>query len=219
MTIRFDHLVVGAATLADGEDWAMRVLKVRPPFGGAHPGRGTHNLLARLPAGYLEIIAPDPEQPNPERPRWFGLDDPAMIALVTERPRPISWVLSTPDLDKTAAAAGWDVGRLADAARGDLTWRLTEAPGGVPAEGVLPALIEWPARLEHRAPTDRMADLGLALRALRLKHPEPKRIAQLLETVGAFDAMAAAGVSLRVLAAEKPAIETLFTSEHLEITM
>ena len=49
---------------------------VRPSYGGAHPGLGTHNALLSLGHhSYLEIIAPDPNQPTPPRPRPFGLDE------------------------------------------------------------------------------------------------------------------------------------------------
>jgi hypothetical protein len=34
---------------------------------------------------YLEIIATDPEAPAPGRPRWFGLDQPALREAVRGR--------------------------------------------------------------------------------------------------------------------------------------
>ena len=40
---------------------------------------GTHNRVLGMAGGmYLEVIAIDPDAAAPERPRWFGLDEPAM---------------------------------------------------------------------------------------------------------------------------------------------
>nr|MBA2281652.1 VOC family protein [Acidimicrobiia bacterium] len=71
-----DHLVHGAPTLDGALDDLERRLGVRGAFGGRHDGRGTHNAVIGLGAGaYLELIAPDPEQPAPTQPRPFGLDE------------------------------------------------------------------------------------------------------------------------------------------------
>ena len=48
---------------------------MRPAVGGAHIGMGTHNALVSFGSGYVELIAADPEQPDPAQPRPFGLDD------------------------------------------------------------------------------------------------------------------------------------------------
>ena len=219
MTARFDHLVIGAADLRQGADWAQATLGATIPAGGAHPLMRTHNLLARLPAGYLEIIAADPDAPAAGRPRWYGLDSPVTRALITERPRPIAWVLAVDDLEAAAARAAWDAGEILTATRGDLSWRISVPADGSVVEGVLPALIEWPASLGHRAPTDRMADLGLALRSLRLDTPTPSRIRDALHSLDAEAVMAAAGVSLTVAEAPEARLEAMFTSPHVRMSM
>ncbi|MEM6489612.1 MAG: VOC family protein, partial [Pseudomonadota bacterium] len=93
---RFDHLVIGAADLARGVAAIQTRLGVAPGGYGAHAAMGTHNALWRLDAApaadgapvpaYLEVIAIDPAAPAPGRPRWFGLDDPAVAASLAGGP-------------------------------------------------------------------------------------------------------------------------------------
>lgn len=179
----FDHLAVGADTLAQGAAWARDALGVEVPVGGRHPLLSTHNLLARLPAGYFEIIAADPDAPAPPRPRWYALDDPGMAAALRAAPRPVAWVVEVPDLDAALAQASWDPGEALTVTRGDLSWRLSVPADGSVPEAVLPTLIEWP----DGPPRDRLAEIGLTLEGLTLRHPEPDRIADCLASVGASD--------------------------------
>jgi len=95
-----DHLVLGAATLAQGIEHVAELTGIAPHVGGKHVAMGTHNALVRLGQRfYLEIIAIDPDGSKPGRPRWFDLDDPAMQAQLAERPRLIHWAARTHDLD------------------------------------------------------------------------------------------------------------------------
>ena len=92
MTALLDHLVVAAASLQQGLDWCEATLGVTPGTGGQHPQMGTHNRLLKIetadfPLAYLEIIAIDPAAAPPGRPRWFGLDEPALQARLQQAPQ------------------------------------------------------------------------------------------------------------------------------------
>ena len=101
MSNRLDHLVVAAASLEQGVAWCEATLGVTPGPGGVHATMGTHNRLLRIateafPDAYLEIIAIDPAAPPPGRPRWFGLDEPALRERVAQHPRLVTAVVRTP---------------------------------------------------------------------------------------------------------------------------
>ena len=185
--LAFDHLVIGAANLAQGVDWAERQLGVALPPGGSHPRMGTHNHLTALGLdSFLEVIAVDPDAPPPGRPRWFALDDPAQRARLARRPALLSWVARCDDMEVSLAgarAAGIDIGRAVEMTRGDLAWRISiRDDGALPDGGTLPALIRW---RDGPHPAGRMTDLGLRLEALELRHPEPAQLRARLRAIGA----------------------------------
>lgn len=174
LRLSIDHLVVGAASLADGVAWCEAVLGVTPGPGGVHPWMGTHNRLLRLEVAaaapaYLEIIAIDPQAPPPGRARWFGLD----AADFGAGPRLLHWVARCAALEPALAAwqrLGFEVGPPQAASRetpqGRLAWRLNvRDDGALLAGGALPTLIEWGGL--H--PTAAMPPSGLTLRALTLR--------------------------------------------------
>jgi Glyoxalase-like domain len=140
MMMIIDHLVYAAPDLAAAVDDLEGRLGVRAKAGGKHLDIGTHNaLLALGPRIYLELIGPDPDQPQPANPRPFGIDELAA-------PRLVGWALGCDDIDAAVATArqrGYDPGDPIDmqraASSGEvLRWRLTlNALGG----GPLPFLI------------------------------------------------------------------------------
>ena len=95
--MQIDHLIYAVPDLDAAVDDVERRLGVRAAGGGRHPGMGTHNRLLGLgPYTYLEIIAPDPDQPEPGGPRPYGADGLTSAGLV-------GWALTCGDIESARA--------------------------------------------------------------------------------------------------------------------
>ncbi|NND89459.1 MAG: VOC family protein, partial [Granulosicoccus sp.] len=135
---RLDHLVIAATDCATGVDWFHHISGISLPAGGQHLQMGTHNHVTALSRhAYLELIAIDESVTAPALPqghsRWFGLDDSACQARLTDAPCLLSWAVATTDLDATLITvrnAGIDPGQPVSMSRGDLHWRLALRPDG-----------------------------------------------------------------------------------------
>lgn len=162
-----DHIVWATPQLRSTVEEFTERTGVRPAVGGVHPGFGTRNHLVSLGgAAYLEIVGPDPEGPEPQRPRPFGIDR------ITE-PTVATWVLRPADLDAAVARArarGYDPGAIRPMSRSTadgtlLSWRLTDLDALHPS-GLVPFLIDW-GGTPHPTESDlpRLTLTGLTLRA------------------------------------------------------
>jgi hypothetical protein len=205
--LQIDHLVIAAATLAEGVAWCEATLGHRPEAGGKHPLTGTHNRIfgigtARFPQAYGEIIAIDPDAAAPLRPRWFDLDAPALRRAVAAEPRLIHWVARCVNIEAAAASlrdAGFDPGEVVQAERetahGLLRWRITvPADGRRPGDGTLPTLIEW----GDVHPSANLAWSGVALTGVTLRGmPDP--VGAWLGAAAAVDRSATLSVPFRVV--------------------
>jgi Glyoxalase-like domain len=142
-----DHILLGVGDLGRGVAWVEQRTGVRAVFGGVYPGRGTRNALLSLGARhYLEIIAPDPQQPRQGMARALG---------AMREPRLFNWAVHTDDIAaaaKSAVAAGFTIDGPAEGSRTrpdgkTLRWkacRLKEDRGGL-----LPFFIEWSPESLH----------------------------------------------------------------------
>jgi hypothetical protein len=191
---RVDHLVYTTPDLKTGIDAIEKLVGVRASPGGQHPGMGTRNALIALgPSTYLEIIGPDPEQPKPNGPRRFGIDD-------LKEPRLFTWVARGSDLDAFAAKSvhdGISLGAVISGRRQRpdgvlLTWRYTD-PNTSVADRLVPYFIDW-GTSPHPALT---AARGATLVALRAEHPDAARVQKML---------GALGLALAVQPGPKPAL-------------
>jgi hypothetical protein len=186
--LAIDHLIVGAASLPAGVEWAESRLGVRAKAGGQHATMGTHNALFGLgPRLYLEIIAIDPDATPPARPRWFDLDEPRMRARLIESPALIHWVARSRDIEAAAAQSSVDLGTITPMRRGNYAWRLTiPADGHLPERGLVPTLIQWS---DQRHPAEALPDAGLRLVALAGEHTEPAPVRRALVALGLGDTL------------------------------
>jgi len=182
--VEVDHLVVAARNLDEGTDYVFETLGVRPEGGGVHGMMGTHNRLVRLGVScYLEVIAIDPDAPEPSRPRWFELDTESMWQRLRKKPRLITWALRTDKMADLYRRNNHVLGRMEPMSRGNLHWELTLTEDGhLPGGGVIPFLIDWK---QSTHPATAMADSGCSLAGLRGFHPRPETILPILESLGA----------------------------------
>lgn len=176
-----DHLVYAVPDLELGIARIESLLGIRAVQGGRHPGGGTRNALVSLgPGTYLEIIGPDPEQPEPEARRVFGIDE-----LV--EPRLATWAARGRELEALraeASAAGVHLGDVAGGSRMRpdgvlLSWQYT-SPEAVIADGLVPFFIDWGDSPHPSA----SAPAGARLVGLRAEHPAPDEIRGTLLAVG-----------------------------------
>lgn len=181
MNLPIDHLIYAAPALESGIDAIEALLGVRPVYGGQHPGRGTHNALLGLGSEvYLEVIAPDPDQPDVPRPLWIPADRVA-------EPRLIYWAAKSNDLAALVEKAGRSGLKLGEVSSGSrarpdgqlLSWQLT-GPRANPADGIIPFFIDW-GDSPHPA-------LGLPqggkLVALQARHPAPGKVSAWMQMLG-----------------------------------
>ena len=178
-----DHLVVAAASVADGIEYIAALTGATPRPGGQHVAMGTHNALLKLGERlYLEIIAVDPAARKPARPRWFGLDRVELLAELQERPRLIHWVARTDGIGALAADCPVALGPAHAMARGDFRWRITiPDDGSLPGKGVVPTLIQWD--VPHH-PADVLPASGVTLTQLAATHSDPAAVRAALDALG-----------------------------------
>jgi hypothetical protein len=134
-------MLLGCSDLDVGIGFVERHLGVHAAFGGIHPGRGSRNALLSLgERRYLEIIAPDPQQPRSSDVRQLYKIDP---------PRLIGWAAHVDDIDavvRRLSAAGIAFEPVRPGARQrpsgqTLRWKALSLKDD--AGGLLPFFIEW----------------------------------------------------------------------------
>jgi len=181
-----DHLVVAAHTLEQGSAYVQECLGVPLTGGGKHVAMGTHNRVLKLgPGQYLEVIAIDPQERQPDFPRWFNLDDPGFQARLKIRPKLIAWVARTDEVDALAEAIFGKRARVRPMQRDALRWRFAFTDdGSLPGGGLIPHLIQWDSRIH---PAQKMQDKGCSLLRLDGFHVNVESVQQVVSSMGLGD--------------------------------
>ena len=194
---RIDHLVYATPDLDRGIKEIEKLLGVRATPGGQHPGLGTRNALVALgPTAYLEVLAPDPDQPSPKQPRPFGLD-------ALKQSKLVAWFVKGRELKTLrdeAVRKGVPLGEVKFGTRRrpdgvELSWQFTD-PWAVVADGVVPLFIEWGEQTPHPA---RTAAQGATFVRLRAEHPDARRVEGMLRQLG-LDLTVKRGATPRLIA-------------------
>jgi glyoxalase-like protein len=177
----FDHILVGSSNLEQAMDWFEAKTGVRPAVGGRHPGRGTRNALVSLgKPHYLELLAPDPEQPNVDTARL-------RVFRALSSPAPYTWAAATHDMEATRRAAEnaglkFDGPTPGSRKRPDgrvLEWSyLTLADDH---HGLLPFFIQWGPQSLHPSED---SPQGCTLKSFQLISPDPTKLAATLRSLG-----------------------------------
>ncbi|HEY6598136.1 MAG TPA: VOC family protein [Pseudomonadales bacterium] len=192
-TTYIDHVVLAAQDLERACADFERTTTIRPAFGGAHPGGGTHNALVAFdPASYLEIIAPDPAQARtPMSAAFDGLARPTLTHWAVR----CSGLLTLADRLRARAWTPTEVRRMSrtppNGAR--LDWELfglRDHPYG----GLAPFFIDW---FDSPHPATTSPRVG-ALTQLRIAAPEPARLRELMTELGIDVAVDAAAANLEL---------------------
>jgi hypothetical protein len=176
-----DHIIYATPDLDRGIAEIEKLTGVRAKFGGQHPGRGTRNALIALGrTSYMEIIAPDPDQPESKEPRSLGVGELKQSKLV-------SWAAKGTELSQFVEEAkrkGIEFGPLSPGSRKRpdgvvLSWT-SAAVNTDPKSDLIPFFIDW-GKSPHPAES---APAGLTLVELRAEHPEPERVQRVLNGLG-----------------------------------
>lgn len=168
-----DHILLGCNDLDRGIAFVEQHTGVRPALGGIHPGRGTRNALLSLgERHYLEIIAPDPQQP--------GASDTRDLLNLTE-PRLVGWAAHPGNITQFAAHLQSDGIAFEGPTPGSrkrpdgrvLQWKTLDLKND--EHGLLPFFIEWSSGIHPSAD----APSGCKIESFRISGPDEVELKRL----------------------------------------
>jgi hypothetical protein len=200
-----DHIVVGCSDLDRGIAFVEERAGVRAAFGGVHPGGGTENALLSLgERRYLEILAPDPAQPDAR--------GPGPLAKLSE-PRLLTWAAHPGDLAIFArklrrASIAFEGPRAGSRRRPDgliLRWQALGLNDN--ASGMLPFFIEWSADSVHPSAD---SPKGCSLVRFEAATPDPGELAK---------QAALLGLDLSIVSGDRPQLRATIAGPAGQLTI
>jgi hypothetical protein len=201
-----DHILLGCNDLQHGIDFVEQHTGVRAAFGGVHHGRGTRNALLSLgERRYLEIMAPDPGQPDAKDPLALHLRK-------LSEPQIVGWAVHPGELGSFAkklrdAGVAFEGPSPGSRKRPDgrvLLWQtltLKDNPSWL-----LPFFIEWSADSLHPS-----ADAPAGCRLIRFEAvtSEPDKLAK---------TAALLLLDVRIIKGEKPQLRAAIVGPRGELS-
>ena len=206
-----DHLVYASDDLPSASAHIAELLGAAPTPGGSHVGLGTYNELLSLGgATYLEVIGPDPAQPESGGRRPFGIDQltaPALVAWCVRPAGPLGEVVAA------ALTIGVEFGEAAPMSRRRpdgvlLEWSLTFPQLDGPFGCALPFLIDWG---ESAHPTDSLPQ-AVRLVELDVTHPKPELLRPVFDILGL-------GGECTLHAGARPALSARIATRRGDVTL
>jgi Glyoxalase-like domain len=177
-----DHLVFATTDLKDGIAQIEELLSVPAVMGGRHPDMGTCNAHVALGHEcYIEIIAPDPEQPDYQGVRPFGIGHHKSAQLVTwaARRNNLSQFVQSVRASGVLLGEPFSMSRITQEGE-TISWELSFQPESNQDDiHVLPFFIDWGSTAH---PASRCKK-GATLLMLDLEHPESEKIARTAEVL------------------------------------
>ena len=187
-----DHFMVGASDLDAGIAWFEKLTGVRPVFVGKPEGRtndgvaraGVQNATVSIgPRQYLEIIAPDPSEPN-------GAARILPLLRSLQIPRPFAWGAKLENVDELrhkmqVGGLSYDPPTTGSRTRPDgrvVEW-VNLYPVNFPnhVSPVLPFFIQWSANSVHPSAD---SPAGCTLAGLRFESPNAEATTSLFRKLG-----------------------------------
>lgn len=208
MSARFDHVVVGIRSLAEGVGQFKRLIGLEAAAGGTHPGRGTENALVSLGAAqYLEIIAPRAEA---------RLSDADAKLRELDRLTIVTWAVAVDNADDARdmlKAAGFATtvpqqGSRVTPSGERLDWEVFRLSDGT--IGGAPFFIEWSSAASHPSAT---APSGCVRERFHVQTPASDRVSAMLNALGLADVTVANGAQAIEVAIAYGSRRAILTSQ------
>ena len=179
--LNIDHLIYTTSSLEKGMKEIESLLGVKPTIGGKHPNFGTHNAQISIGESiYLEIIAPDPSLPIPDKGVLFADD-------FKEKSKLTTWVLRSEEIEELhekALTNNLKLGPIESGGREQpdgsfVNWKASN-PYALPMGGAIPFLISWGNTPHPETKLPKEATLVEMI----IHHPNPIEFKDKLQVLG-----------------------------------